>query len=126
MKPESAAFLQKSGEFLAKAQSMLDHGWPDEAGRAAYLAGFHAAQALIFEHSGRVLTHSGVQTEFARFAKNDPAFATELRRFFGRSYNLKQVANYETGPGAVVSASQAEAALATANLLVATVTRLIH
>jgi uncharacterized protein (UPF0332 family) len=44
MKPKSAAFLQKSREFLAKAQSMLDHGWPDEAGRAAYLAGFHAAQ----------------------------------------------------------------------------------
>jgi uncharacterized protein (UPF0332 family) len=62
MKPESAAFLQKSGEFLAKAQSMLDHGWPDEAGRAAYLAGFQASQALIFERSGRVLkTHSGVQ-----------------------------------------------------------------
>jgi uncharacterized protein (UPF0332 family) len=127
MKPESAAFLQKAREFLAKAQSMLDHGWPDEAGRAAYLAGFHAAQALIFERSGRVLkTHSGVQTEFARLAKNETAFATELRRFLGRSYNLKQVADYETGSGAVVSSSQAEAALATATLLVATVTRLIH
>jgi uncharacterized protein (UPF0332 family) len=59
-------------------------------------------------------THSGAQTEFARLAKNDAAFAMELRRFLGRSYNLKQVADYETGPGAVVSASQAEAALATA------------
>ncbi len=98
MKPESAAFLQKSAEFLEKAQSMLDHGWSDEAGRAAYLAGFHAAQALIFERSGRVLkTHSGVQTEFARLAKSDPAFATELRRFLSRSYNLKQVADYWMG-----------------------------
>jgi hypothetical protein len=58
--------------------------------------------------------------------KNDTAFATELRRFLGRSYNLKQVTDYETGPGAVVSASQAEAALAIAARLVATVTRLIH
>lgn len=75
MKPESAAFLQKSREFLAKAQSMLDHGWPDEAGRAAYLAGFHAAQAHIFERSGRMLkTHSGVQMEFAWLAKNDAVF----------------------------------------------------
>jgi hypothetical protein len=66
------------------------------------------------------------QTEFARLAKNDTAFATELRQFLGRSYNLKQVADYETGPGAVVSASQAESALATAARLLATVTRLIH
>jgi uncharacterized protein (UPF0332 family) len=85
MNPESAAFLQESGEFLAKAQSILDHGWPDEAGRRAYLAGFHAAPALIFERSGRMLkTHSGVPTEFARLAKNDTAFAMELRRFLGR------------------------------------------
>ena len=32
----------------------------DEAGRAAYLAGFHAAQALISERTGRVAkTHDG-------------------------------------------------------------------
>jgi uncharacterized protein (UPF0332 family) len=48
VKPQSAAFLQKSREFLTKAQDLLDaHHWPDEAGRAAYLAGLHAAQALI-------------------------------------------------------------------------------
>ena len=54
MKPESAAFLEKSREFLIKAQGMLDNQWPDEAGRAAYLAGLHAAQALIFEASGEI------------------------------------------------------------------------
>ncbi|MGA7385283.1 MAG: hypothetical protein WBW81_11515 [Methylocella sp.] len=49
MKPETAAFLRKAREFLAKAQDLFDtHHWPDEAGRAAYLAGFHAAQALSF------------------------------------------------------------------------------
>lgn len=51
MKPETAAFLRKSHEFLAKAQDLLGaHHWPDEAGRAAYLAGFHAAQAYLFEN----------------------------------------------------------------------------
>src|ERR1700733_8832185 len=44
MKPESAGFLRKAREFLLKAQDALEH-WPDEAGRAAYLAAFHAAQA---------------------------------------------------------------------------------
>ena len=29
--------------------SLDAHHWRDEAGRAAYLAGLHAAQALIFE-----------------------------------------------------------------------------
>jgi len=42
MKPESAAFLSKARGFLLKAQDALKH-WPDEAGRAAYLAAFHAA-----------------------------------------------------------------------------------
>jgi uncharacterized protein (UPF0332 family) len=45
--PEAAAFLNKAREFLAKADDMLADGWPDEAGRASYLAGLHAAQALI-------------------------------------------------------------------------------
>ena len=42
MKPETAAFLDKAREALAKAEGMIDR-WPDEAGRAAYLAGLHAA-----------------------------------------------------------------------------------
>ncbi|HXO90683.1 MAG TPA: hypothetical protein VN849_07820 [Stellaceae bacterium] len=55
MKPQTAAFLAKSNEFLDKVQDLFDaHHWPDEAGRAAYLAGLHAAQALIFETAGRV------------------------------------------------------------------------
>jgi hypothetical protein len=50
MKPETTAFLQKAREFLAKAQGLFDaHHWPDKAGRASYLARFHAAQAFIFE-----------------------------------------------------------------------------
>jgi hypothetical protein len=44
--PESAAFLDKVREFLTKAEDMLTDDWPDEAGRAAYLAGMHAPQAL--------------------------------------------------------------------------------
>jgi len=47
VKPQTAKFLEKSRAFLAKAQDLLDaHHWPDEAGRAAYLAGLHAAQAF--------------------------------------------------------------------------------
>jgi uncharacterized protein (UPF0332 family) len=64
MKPEAAAFLDKAREFLAKAADMLADDWPDEAGRAAYLAGLHAAQALIFDLTDKVIKrHRDVQRE---------------------------------------------------------------
>lgn len=47
MKAESAAFLRKSREFVAKARVQLDvvH-YTDEAGRAAYLAELHEPRRL--------------------------------------------------------------------------------
>jgi uncharacterized protein (UPF0332 family) len=112
LKPQSAAFLEKSREFLAKAQDLLDaHHWPDEAG----LAGLHAAQALIFESTGKAIKrHSGVQREFARLVKDDPRFDMDLRAFLPRAYNLKAIAGYETGAGSQVSAERAREAIQTA------------
>jgi len=77
----------------------------DAAGRTAYFAGFHAAQALIFERVGRVFkSHRGVQAEFLRLTKNDPKVTPALRGFLSRAYNLKAIADYEAGPGAEISA----------------------
>jgi uncharacterized protein (UPF0332 family) len=107
MKPESAGFLRKAREFLLKAKDALEH-WPDEAGRAAYLAAFHAAQALIFENTGNVAkTHSGVRGQFGRLTQNDPRCDADLRSFLGRAYNLKAIADYETGPGSEITAERA-------------------
>lgn len=126
MKPETAAFLEKAREFLTKAHGLLEGTWPDEAGRAAYLAGFHAAQALIFESTGNTFkTHSGVQAEFARRVKDDPRVDIELRRFLGRAYNLKAVADYETGPGSHVTAEQADEAIRTASRFVDCITGIL-
>jgi uncharacterized protein (UPF0332 family) len=71
VKPQTTAFLAKSHEFLSKAQDLLDaHRWPDEAGRAAYLAGLHVAQALIFERTSKVIKrHRGVQNELRRLTR---------------------------------------------------------
>jgi uncharacterized protein (UPF0332 family) len=61
--------------------------------RTAYLAGFHAAQALIFETHGRTFkTHSGARGEFARLVKEDARVDHELRSFLGYSYQLKEIA----------------------------------
>lgn len=91
---------------------MLGAGLNDAAGRTAYLAGSHAAQAFIFERDGRVFkTHRGVQAEFLRLTKDDPRVDRETRSFLSRSYNLKAIADYETGPGSEISAERAAAAV---------------
>ena len=87
----------------------------EDAGRAAYLAGFHAAQAFIFESAGKTFkTHKGVQTEFLRLTRDDPRFKHDLRIFLSQAYNLKSIADYEEGPGSEVSAERAAAAIETA------------
>jgi uncharacterized protein (UPF0332 family) len=125
MKSESAAFLQKSREAFDKAQGMLAR-WPDEAGRAAYLAGVHAAQALIFEKTGKVIKrHRGVQGELARLMKDQPRFDADLRAFLGRAYNLKAIADYETGPGSYVTPEQARTAIDTAARFIDCITKFL-
>jgi uncharacterized protein (UPF0332 family) len=58
---------------LGEAHGMLAMKYYDAAGRSAYLAGFHAAQALISEKTGRaVKTHRGVRAELHRLTKDDP------------------------------------------------------
>jgi uncharacterized protein (UPF0332 family) len=91
----------------------------DEAGRAAYLAGLHAAQVLIFEHTGKTIRrHRGVQNELRKLIRDDPRFDAELRAFLGRTYSLKAVADYEIGPDAEISLGHAQQAIATASRFV--------
>ena len=62
MKPETQAYLGKADCSLDKARMVLAIKLPDEAGRHAYFAAFHAAQALIFEHTAKAAkSHSGVK-----------------------------------------------------------------
>jgi uncharacterized protein (UPF0332 family) len=126
VKPECGAFLAKSREFLGKEQGMLDHQWPDEAGRAAYLAGLHATQALIFESTGKVVkSHRGVHRELARLMREEPRFDRELRAFLCRAYNHKAIADYENAPGTRVSPESAKDAIQTATRFVECVASLI-
>jgi uncharacterized protein (UPF0332 family) len=122
VKPETAAFLEKARELFGKAQGMLDNHWPDEAGRAAYLAGLHAARAFIFESTGEITkSHRRTQAEFGRLTKDDARFDLELRAFLGRTFNLKALADYETGPGSHVSPERAHEAIQTAQRFLETV-----
>jgi uncharacterized protein (UPF0332 family) len=99
VKPETSAFLEKAKELLDRASALLAQSFTDDAGRSAYLAGFHAAQALIFEMQGRSpKSHSGVQSQFAMLVRNEPVIDRDLRAFLGRTYNLKAIADYEPTP----------------------------
>jgi len=61
--PETGEHLAKAREYLTKARGLLDvlH-YNDEAGRAAYLAGFHAAQAYYCEAGGMTITRRSQPT----------------------------------------------------------------
>jgi uncharacterized protein (UPF0332 family) len=126
MTPESSQFLRKAERLLLEAEAILKIGLGGAAGRTAYLAGFHAAQAFISEKSGRtVKTHKGVHTEFQRLTKDDAIFPSALRAFLSHAYNLKAIADYQTGPGAEVSTEQATNAIGEAKDFVAHVKHLL-
>jgi uncharacterized protein (UPF0332 family) len=117
--PEVQRYLEKARQTLANGRIILSVCLGDEAGRSAYLAAFHAAQAFILDRSGRVAkTHKGVHVQFAKFAAEEPRIDIELRRFLQRAFNLKAVADYEMGPDAVVPLERAAAALDTATRFV--------
>ena len=120
MTPEAAAYIEKARMCLAHARMMLDiKELGSEAGRNAYLAAFHAAQAFILVHTGKAAkTHSGVRSEFARLAKADTRIDSQFPAFLAQAYLLKEVADYELGPGSIVPRDRVEAAIQTATRFV--------
>ena len=89
MTPEAERFLQNADDHLERGQTMLAAGLNYDAGRAAYLAAFHAAQAIIFERTGKMVkTHKGVNIEFLRATKDDPRFTPDQRGFLSEAYDF--------------------------------------
>jgi hypothetical protein len=89
--PEASRFIAKANTLLEHATRMLAVGLSEDAGRNAYLAGFHAAQALLFDTTGKAFkSHRGVQKDFL---------------------HLKAIADYETGPGSEISPDRAALAV---------------
>jgi uncharacterized protein (UPF0332 family) len=100
--------------------------YDDEAARAAYLAGFHAAQALISERTGRIAkTHSGMRSTFARLVKSDPRIDRTLTRFLAQAYKFKEITDYGTGPQATVSAAKAREMIDTAERFISRIAEIL-
>jgi uncharacterized protein (UPF0332 family) len=119
-------FLAKANKLLEHATTMLGVGLGEDAGRNAYLAGFHAAQAFLFDSTGKAFkSHRGVQKEFLRLTKDDPRFISEQRIFLSQTHNLKDIADYETEPGSEVSAERAAQAVVAARAFVSHIAGLL-
>jgi uncharacterized protein (UPF0332 family) len=124
--PEAARFIAKARQCLADAvlyQPLV----PRIAGREAYLAAFHAAEALVYERTGKIArTHRGLRAQFARIARDEARIDQSLSEFLGRAYELKSLADYGTGSEADISLATAEAAVATAGRFVNRVAGLLE
>lgn len=127
MTPETAEHLEKAHEALGEARIVFDVHLNGAAARSAYLAGLHAAQALISERTGRIAkTHRGVRAVFGRLTRHEPGIDAALRRFLERTYELKEIADYGIGPKAAVTAAQAQDAIAAAGRFVEFVAGLLE
>ena len=92
----------------------------------AYLAAYHAAQAFIFDRTGKAAkTHSGVRSEFARLAKDEPEIERAFPTFLARAYAFKETADYAIGHQAGVSGGEAEQAIKIATSFVDRIAGLI-
>jgi uncharacterized protein (UPF0332 family) len=67
-----------------------------------------------------------VRTEFHRLIRGDTRFDDKLRDFLGSTYNLKAIADYETGPGSDVSPERAAQAIEEAKFFVARIAELLE
>ena len=126
MTPEVAAYLDKARQSLANARALIAIGLSNDAGRNAYFAAFHSAQAFIFSRTGKVAkTHSGTRSEFSRLAKSEPLLDRSVTGFLARAYALKEVADYDTGPDATIPIDRSCAALESAEQFVDRVASLL-
>jgi uncharacterized protein (UPF0332 family) len=110
--PTCALYLKKARQALEEARAVALIGLCEPAGRAAYLAAYHAAQAYIVAQTGKIAkTHSGVRSEFARLAKDDPRIDRAFPTFLAQAYNLKAIADYAVCDYAGLSAEEAHEAI---------------
>ncbi len=105
-------------EHLAAAKSIMTLGLTAVAGREAYLAAFHAAEAFLFERTGKIAkTHRGLRTAFAGAARVESSVDPSFAGFLATAYELKSDADYSTR-GRKVSAEQAPSAIDTAERMI--------
>jgi uncharacterized protein (UPF0332 family) len=117
MKPETADYLGKARQCLDDARMIaalmpLHH----VVARESYLAAYHAAEAYIFERTGKTAkTHRGLRSEFGRLARSEPRIDRQYLTFLAKAYEFKSIADYGVGfPVPPITAEDARSVLDTA------------
>ena len=96
MNPTTEKCLRKARESLRDAEEIAGINIALHAARLAYQASFHAANALIVEHTGQVpKTHSGTHALFSKLANEPGGIGRQFSTFLGRAYDYKSRADYE-------------------------------
>lgn len=100
-------------------------GW--RQAREANLAVFHAAQAYIFERTGKLTkTHRGVRSEFTRLSRTEPRIGRDLVTFLGTAYQFKTRSDYAIASTATpITDAEATAAIDSAARLIDTIAQLL-
>lgn len=126
MKAEAADYLDKARSCLADAKQIAALPLPHIAAREAYLAAYHAAEAYVFERTGRpAKTHRGLRATFSRLVKED-GLDQSLLTFLAEGYELKSIADYSTGSKTrTVSSADATLAIAAAERFVEAIARFL-
>src|SRR5271169_1052474 len=121
MKPEAADYLGQARQCLDEAKQIaalmpLHH----IAAREAYLAAYHAAEAYIFERTGKpAKTHRGLRSEFSRLARSEPRIGREYLTFLAQAYEYKSIADYSVGSTSPpITAEDARSTIDTAERLI--------
>jgi uncharacterized protein (UPF0332 family) len=127
VKAETADYLAKARATLGDAEKIAGLPLPHIAAREAYLAVFHAAEAYIFEQTGKIAkTHRGARGEFARLTKSEPRIGCDLVTFLGAAYQFKARANYAIGATATpITPAEATVAITTAARFIDTITQVL-
>ncbi|MCW5700447.1 MAG: HEPN domain-containing protein [Rhodospirillales bacterium] len=95
MTPIAEGLLARAELDLKHSRSIAAIGISDIAAREAYMAVFHAAQALVFERTGKTpKTHSGVRHVFGQIVVKEK-LDEQLGRFLSRAYEYKTIADYD-------------------------------
>ena len=127
MSPEAALYMAKARRLLGHARANLAMGIPEQAGRIAYAAAFNAAEARIFERSGRgVKTHRGVRSRFGQLTRDEPGIGADLRQFLQDGFELKRIVDYPRLGDPTVSSDDARDAIDAAARLIDAVARLLE
>jgi uncharacterized protein (UPF0332 family) len=121
------AYIAKARQALKEARIVAANDLPDAAGRAAYLAAYHAAQAFMFDATGKVAkSHNGVRSEFARLARAEPRIDRSLPTFLAHAYSLKENADYAIGHQVGITVAEAEEAVEIATRFVDDIAKLFE